>query len=246
MNHSPELGELAAALVAAQGAFTAVPKGSTNPFFKSKYAGLPAVVEAASPILVEHGLAVTQLLGHDSDGDTLTTTLLHKSGQFLSDTMHLRPVKDDPQAQGSATTYGRRYAYMAILGLVADEDDDGNAGSTRSRKPAPKPAAKPAAQTGGTAKADSAPAPTTGGADSPAPSPADTIPASHVSALRTLATNTGRSADWLSWALVAVGATVDESITDVGERIRSAIEGLSLEQAVLLAESMGGKPEDLA
>jgi len=34
-------------------------------------------------------------------------------------------VKEDPQAQGSAVTYARRYAYMSVLGLVADEDDDG-------------------------------------------------------------------------------------------------------------------------
>jgi hypothetical protein len=78
--------------------------------------------------------------------------LLHKSGQFIADTALLHLVKDDPQAHGSAMTYLRRYSYMAILGLVADEDDDGNAASqpkppsrTRSagkgntRTPAPEP-----------------------------------------------------------------------------------------------------------
>ena len=47
--NSPEINELAAALVAAQAEFSAVPKGSTNPFFKSKYAALPDVVASASP-----------------------------------------------------------------------------------------------------------------------------------------------------------------------------------------------------
>jgi hypothetical protein len=138
---STELGELVAALSAAQGEFQSVGKSATNPFFKSSYAPLPEVVKAASPILTKHGLAVAQFLGHDERGDTLTTWLMHKSGQFISDTMQLRPVKDDPQAQGSATTYGRRYAYMAALGLVADDDDDGNAGSRgqngQARKPQP-------------------------------------------------------------------------------------------------------------
>lgn len=133
-DHSAELTELAAALAAAQGEFEAVAKDSTNPFFKSRYAGLPQVVKAAAPILATHGLSVTQLPGL---GDTLTTCVMHKSGQWIASTMQLRPVKNDPQAQGSAITYGRRYAYMAALGLVADEDDDGNAASASKTKALP-------------------------------------------------------------------------------------------------------------
>lgn len=147
---SDELSEIATALSAAQGEFEAVAKGSDNPFFKSKYAALPDVVKAASPILTAHGLSVSQLLGHDDGGDTLTTILLHKSGQFIADTMRLLSVPDNkgnltPQAQGSATTYGRRYAYMAILGLVADVDDDANAasGTAPPRAPARKPRPRP-------------------------------------------------------------------------------------------------------
>lgn len=143
MIQSAELGELLAALSAFQGEVESVSKDAANPFFKSSYASLPAVVKAASPLLAKHTLTVTQHLGHDEDGDTLTTIVGHASGQYLGDTMRLRPVKDDPQAQGSATTYGRRYAYMAALGLVAEEDDDGNAGSggspaSRTRRAAPK------------------------------------------------------------------------------------------------------------
>ena len=123
--NSPEINELAAALVAAQGEFGAVPKGSVNPFFKSKYAALPDVVAHASPVLSKHGLAVSQFISNQIGLDTLVTYLLHKSGQFMSHTMLLHMVKEDPQAQGSAVTYARRYAYMSVLGLVADEDDDG-------------------------------------------------------------------------------------------------------------------------
>jgi hypothetical protein len=127
--HSPELNELAGALAAAQAEFVAIPKTDNNPFFKSKYAGLPQVVSVASPILTKHGLSVSQHLGHDDGGDTLATWLLHKSGQFICDTMrlHSAPAKglSAVQGQGSATTYSRRYAYMAVLGLVADDDDDG-------------------------------------------------------------------------------------------------------------------------
>lgn len=41
----------------------------------------------------------------------------------------MKPVKDDPQAVGSAITYMRRYALGAVLGLNIDNDDDGNAAS---------------------------------------------------------------------------------------------------------------------
>lgn len=124
--NSPEINELAAALVAAQAEFGAVPKGATNPFFKSKYASLPDVVQHASPILAKHGLAISQHVTYDETGrDALMTYLLHKSGQYIAYSMKLHLVKEDPQAQGSAITYARRYSYQAVLGLVTDEDDDG-------------------------------------------------------------------------------------------------------------------------
>ena len=138
---SPEINELASALVKAQAEFSAVPKGSVNPFFKSKYAALPDVVQSASPVLTKHGLAVSQFITHDeSGGDALLTYLIHESGQFIAYSMKLHMTKEDPQAQGSAVTYARRYSYMSALGLVADEDDDGNS-ATKAKASAPK--AKP-------------------------------------------------------------------------------------------------------
>ena len=140
---SEQINELASALAKAQAKFSAVPKDSVNPFFKSSYAALPEVVKTATPVLAEFGLAISQFISQgENGGDTLTTYLLHSSGQFIAHTMQLHLVKEDPQAQGSAVTYARRYSYMAALGLVADVDDDGNAASQpqqRSAAPAPKP-----------------------------------------------------------------------------------------------------------
>jgi hypothetical protein len=127
---SQEINELATALVAAQAEFSAVPKGSVNPFFKSKYAALPDVVAHTAPVLAKHGLAVSQHVATNVHGiDILITYLIHTSGQFIAHDMTLHMVKDDPQAQGSAITYARRYSYMSALGLVADDDDDGNSAS---------------------------------------------------------------------------------------------------------------------
>lgn len=152
--HSAELDQLAAALAAAQGEFSAVPRDQTNDFFNSRYADLASVVAAASPILAAHGLAVTQWIGTDQERrDTLTTWLLHTSGQYIASATPLKlnvdkDGRETSQAHGSAVTYARRYSYMAALGLVADADDDGNAASQpRAGAPAhatsqPPPAAR--------------------------------------------------------------------------------------------------------
>ena len=135
-----DLNEISAALVAAQAEFAAIPKTAENPFFKSKYADLATVISHTQPVLAKHGLAVSQ---HPTtlDGEpALTTWLLHSSGQSLKDTMRLCAAKSDPQGQGAAITYARRFAYMAVLGLVADADDDGQA-ATKAKQAEPK--AKP-------------------------------------------------------------------------------------------------------
>jgi hypothetical protein len=144
MHRSEEIGELAKALAMAQGEFMAVHKTQENPYFKSKYASLADVVNAGAPILARHGLSISQHPGFDEHGHILVTWLMHSSGQFLTSMMRLRPTKDDPQGLGSALTYGRRQAYMGISGLVADEDDDGNAASVRQQQARPpQPQAKP-------------------------------------------------------------------------------------------------------
>ena len=140
MEKSTEINELVSALVSAQAEFSAVPKGSVNPFFNSRYAGLPEVVSHTTPVLTKHGLSVMQFVTYiEGYGDALTTYVAHTSGQFIADTMPLHLPKNDPQGQGSAITYARRYAYMAALGIVADDDDDGNAAAKGSYQQAPKP-----------------------------------------------------------------------------------------------------------
>src|SRR3990167_1618070 len=124
---SPSIQNLAVALVAAQTDLPKLAKDKENPFFHSKYAGLDTVLPAALKVLSAHGIALLQSVGQDGHGgSTLTTMLMHQSGEWVRDTQPLLLVKNDPQGQGSAITYARRYAVMSMLGLVAEEDDDGN------------------------------------------------------------------------------------------------------------------------
>ncbi len=115
-----------------------------NPHFKSKFPTLAGIMEAVRPALAKNDLAIAQLPTTVEGQQALRTMLLHSSGESLEDTMLLSVDKPGPQAHGSALSYARRYAVLAILGLVGDEDDDANAAQGASeKKPAQKPAAKP-------------------------------------------------------------------------------------------------------
>lgn len=141
MLRSESIDALAPALVAAQAAITPAEKDGINPHFGRKYASLGAIMAAVRPALAAHGLAVSQIVTHDGDTLALETILVHTSGQYIGGTYPLRPTKADPQGEGSALTYARRYALAGILGVVADDDDDGNAAS---RQNATRSATKPA------------------------------------------------------------------------------------------------------
>jgi hypothetical protein len=130
---------LAKALVAAQKASEAIKKASSNPAFRSKYADLAAVVEAVVPALNDAGVVVIQAPTFDGETVSVETTLLHESGSSLTNTLTLRPTKADPQGVGSAITYARRYALLALAG-AAPEDDDGNSASERPGSGAQTPA----------------------------------------------------------------------------------------------------------
>lgn len=127
---------LAAALIKAQSEFPVIPKLTKG--HHGMYADLHDIKQATQKILTDNGLGVSQFPGSSSDGGlTLVTYLIHSSGESLSDAMPL-VGKTDPQSQGSAITYARRYAYCAVLGIVADEDDDGNR-AMPERRPQGKP-----------------------------------------------------------------------------------------------------------
>lgn len=134
MERSESIGALAAALAEAQGEFPVVAKESSNPFFKSKYAELSTIVRTIQPVLRKHGLSVTQLTEDGENGVSVRTVLMHKTGEYISGVLRMRPVKDDPQGIGSAITYARRYGLSAILGIATDDDDDGAAASGTTSK----------------------------------------------------------------------------------------------------------------
>jgi hypothetical protein len=77
------------------------------------------------------------------NNSVLETTLYHTSGEWISGTQLVNPVKNDPQGLGSAITYARRYSLSAILGLVSDDDDDANTATKPDVKQEVKAPVKP-------------------------------------------------------------------------------------------------------
>ena len=133
MKQSESIKNLAAAMAAAQSEMGAAIKGSSNPFFKSKYADLGSVIEAVKAPFAAHGLSYVQFPVSGENSVGVTTRLMHSSGEWLEQEFFIPLGKMDAQAAGSAITYARRYALQAIAGIPA-EDDDGNAASQSAPK----------------------------------------------------------------------------------------------------------------
>jgi hypothetical protein len=142
---SEKISALSKALVGAQADVGKALKNQENAHFKSKYADLAAVLEVAKPALAKHGLALTQFPGEGEGTVTMSTLLLHESGEWIL----LPPASIPLQANtahgyGSAISYLRRYTTQAALGISIGllDDDDGNeatAQAPKARKKAKSP-----------------------------------------------------------------------------------------------------------
>lgn len=128
---SSEVNELFSALAKAQRSIKTAVKDKRNPFFKSTYADLSSVWDSCREALSSNGLSVVQTIQpFGNDGMKMVTILGHSSGQWIKGEAPIILSKKDPQAVGSAITYYRRYTLSSMVGITADEDDDGNAASS--------------------------------------------------------------------------------------------------------------------
>lgn len=138
-NRSADIKDLAAALVKTQAALEGAKKDAKAVITGSQtrtYADLASVWEAVRKPLTDNGLCVVQFPRSAGQGVEIETTLLHgATGQFMSDVLWVPCGKNDAQGLGSAITYGRRYALMAVVG-VCPVDDDG-AAAVSSHKSGP-------------------------------------------------------------------------------------------------------------
>lgn len=139
-SRSDSIVKLAKSLVACQPKVDNASKNATNPAFRSKYANLESVIDTFKEDAGSVGVIQLQSPGMEDGRATLTTMLIHESGEFMEFVHSIPLAKNDPQGYGSAITYLRRYATAAIWNLT-QTDDDGHAASAPKPAVAPPPAA---------------------------------------------------------------------------------------------------------
>ena len=134
METSATIGAIGKALAEAQGTMKAAEMDGFNPFHKSRYSTLQAIMDSARPALSSVGIAIIQAASVDEAEPVLvkiTTLLIHgPSGEWIRSTLAFRPTKNDVQGLGSAITYLRRFSLASLTGVVSDSewsDDDGQA-----------------------------------------------------------------------------------------------------------------------
>ena len=123
---TPE-SQLNASFVKALGELRNVAKNAVNPHFRNRYASLDAILDDVRPILASLPISQEPLFEDGKAG--VVTRIIHESGESRESTL-LLPIKDQTaQGVGSALTYAKRYAISSILGITADDDDDGELAS---------------------------------------------------------------------------------------------------------------------
>lgn len=104
-----------------------------NDNVQSRYALWEDIVSAITPILSEHGFALSFRTQNEANMVSVTGVLSHRAGHSEETTLAL-PIdtsgsKNAVQSVGSSTSYGKRYTAGALLNLrTGDIDDDGASG----------------------------------------------------------------------------------------------------------------------
>jgi len=152
MEHSENMGELAKALCKCQAEMKPAKFNKHNAHYNSNYADLNSVWDACRepmrnndlvaghvfrPSATPNCVDVVCILEHWPTGKKRESVLTTPYGVGKAN-----ETKVDPQGMGIGITYGKRFTLAAIVGVVCDEDTDGE-GVASSRGAAAPPATRP-------------------------------------------------------------------------------------------------------
>ena len=134
--------KLASALVKARAAITNPERDKTGMFANHKYAALENILDEVQPRLQEHGVILMQDIQSVAGGVRAVNLFIHETGAVFKTKGPLILLTDKkPGTAGAASTYAKRYAVLAALGIEADADQDvKNLQGKNPAQPAPKDA----------------------------------------------------------------------------------------------------------
>ena len=118
-------------LVALQAALRNPAFDKENTAFKQngkayRYASLAAHLDAVRPVITKHGFAITQLIQGRDGNLEVTTQLVHESGEVMGATIAVPLPTGGAHGIMGMITYLRRGQMASLLGIVGDDDNDGN------------------------------------------------------------------------------------------------------------------------
>ena len=120
---SEKTSELDAAIAKASLEYPRIGFNCENPYFKSNYADLDAIMWSIRPVIAKYGLRIEFRTKINSDGTTtLHTRIKHSSGQWSESRARIIPTKNDQQSYASALTYMKRHQAMALMNITISED----------------------------------------------------------------------------------------------------------------------------
>lgn len=125
MRTSESFKEIAVALIKAKSGFVAAKKSGKNSHLGNTYANLGDILDAIGPSLEKNKIMVIQSMMDTSTDKVmhLETMFLHESGEWMAFQFNMPISKTVEQAYGSTTSYARRYALAAALGIKQADDD---------------------------------------------------------------------------------------------------------------------------
>lgn len=137
MKTSEEINELSTSLIMLQSELSNIGKDSKG--YGYNYTSLEKLLEYVRPLMTKNGLGLIQTPTNIDNRIGVTTRLIHKSGQFIEDTLLMDKSSlakmNDYQVAGSIITYFRRYAVSSILGIASDEDVDAVISQQQPKQP---------------------------------------------------------------------------------------------------------------
>lgn len=99
--------------------------------FKYTYCSLETVLDTVMPVVQKHGFTLNQVYEINDTVQFLTTKL--EKDNYIQKSSVALPLMSDPQDFGKTSTYIRRYAICALLGITSEEDDDAQSVKPKAR-----------------------------------------------------------------------------------------------------------------